>query len=476
MIFRRAPAVFALLLTFAGCDGAPQGGAVSISVVGDKSGLIASATAQGLVAFDADGQIEPALAERWIVSDDGLSLAFRLARANWSNGRPIAATDVARSLKDSFARAPTTRLGRLFNAVEDVVPMTERVVEIRLKEPRPNLLQLLAQPEFSVRHLGNGGGPYKMQSARSGILTLRPLKAPDGSDDKLTDNDWHAREIQIRNEGAALSMVHFQSGHTQAVLGGSFVDYPVARAAQINPSQMVVDPVRGLFGLAFVSQNALTADPALRQALDMAIDRSSLARALNLPGWQVRETVLPSVLDINAAPAAADWSGTTIAIRRGEASKRIRDWITYHKASPIVRVALPDGPGARLLFARLATDWRAIGLDARLVGLRDAADLRLIDEVAPSGSVNWYFTRLSCAAGLICDKDADDALNAARNAESLDARAQAYVMVDRSLATHTPFITLGNPYRWSFASPQIPGLRPTSFGVHPLSHMSATPN
>ena len=35
--------------------------------------------AQGLVRFDSRGQVEPGLAERWNVSDDGLSYIFRLA-------------------------------------------------------------------------------------------------------------------------------------------------------------------------------------------------------------------------------------------------------------------------------------------------------------------------------------------------------------------------------------------------------------
>src|SRR5687768_15234245 len=51
--------------------------------------------AQGLVRFDAHGQIEPGLAERWNVSDDGLSYIFRLASGDWPDGRQINARDVA---------------------------------------------------------------------------------------------------------------------------------------------------------------------------------------------------------------------------------------------------------------------------------------------------------------------------------------------------------------------------------------------
>ena len=55
--------------------------------------------AQGLVRFDGAGQVEPGLAERWNVSDDGLSYIFRLASGEWPDGRKIMARDVARILK-----------------------------------------------------------------------------------------------------------------------------------------------------------------------------------------------------------------------------------------------------------------------------------------------------------------------------------------------------------------------------------------
>jgi peptide/nickel transport system substrate-binding protein len=444
-----------------------------MSVVGDKNAIIGPATSQGLVAFDADGQIEPALAERWIVSDDGLSLAFRLTRTTWSNGRPVLAIDVARSLKESFALAANGRLGHVFNAVEDVVPMTERVVEIKLKVPRPNMLQLLAQPEFSVRHNGYGSGPFQIQKPPYGAITLRPVRAPDGSDENVTDDEMRAREIRVRGESAALGVTRYLRGQSQAMLGGSFVDYPLARSAQLRPSQMVIDPVRGLFGLAFVSRHQLIGEVEGRQALAMAIDRAALAQTLGLPNWQTREFLLPAQMDSAAPPASPDWAGQPIADRRAEAQRRIIN-LTRGGARPgPIRIALPAGPGAKLLFARIAADWGAIGVAVEPVDWRAPADVRLIDEVAPNGSVNWYFSRLGCGAGLMCDQASDDALQAARGAESLDLRAQAYAKADQAYAANAPFIVLGNPFRWALTSARLPGLRPSPFGVHPLIHIRA---
>src|SRR3546814_14111024 len=58
--------------------------------------LMSVAPGQGLVAFDAQGEIEPALAERWIVEDEGKSYIFRLRKATWPDGEEITAEQVAR--------------------------------------------------------------------------------------------------------------------------------------------------------------------------------------------------------------------------------------------------------------------------------------------------------------------------------------------------------------------------------------------
>src|SRR4030095_5330571 len=60
--------------------------------------LLRSNMAQGLVRFDERGQVVPGLAERWNVSDDGLSYIFRLQTGDWPNGRKIRADVVARIL------------------------------------------------------------------------------------------------------------------------------------------------------------------------------------------------------------------------------------------------------------------------------------------------------------------------------------------------------------------------------------------
>ena len=92
-------ALIAAIALTGGCGGADRG-PIRISAIGSPphllnpnlrpldppAAMLAEASAQGLVRFDAAGEIEPALAQSWIVSDDGLRYTFRLRRAAWVDG------------------------------------------------------------------------------------------------------------------------------------------------------------------------------------------------------------------------------------------------------------------------------------------------------------------------------------------------------------------------------------------------------
>jgi peptide/nickel transport system substrate-binding protein len=170
-----------------------------------------------------------------------------------------------------------------------------------------------------------------------------------------------------------------------------------------------------------------------------------------------------------------------------------------------VRVAMPDGPGHRIVFAHLRRDWRLIGIEAERVAAGAPADLRVIDAVSPARLVfahlrrdwaaigviavaapadgpadlafvdrvapiqsgAWYLRRFMCAANPVCDADADTALDAARTAPDAAARRAALANADRILAGLTPYIALGRPLRWSLATQRLNGFRPSIFGRHP---------
>jgi oligopeptide transport system substrate-binding protein len=487
--------LLACALLLAGC-GEEARGPVRVSAIGGAprlinpnlepldppSAFLVEGVAQGLVRFDAAGEIEPALAQSWIVSDDGLRYTFRIRRATWAlDGSPVTAQQVAARLRAAFSRASRNPFKPVLGAVESVTPMTDFVLEIALRGPRPNFLQLLAHPELAILQNDGGTGPYRLARAEPAGLRLSYLRTEEESEDSAA----RIPDLLLRGEGATTAVARFAAGETDLVLGGTAGDLPFARNADLPASRLVFDPVGGLFGLAFASHEGRLADATLRRALSMAIDRDALAAAIGAPRAAGRlSLVAPNVQEL-PSPAMPDWTTMPLADRQAAAARLIAGLgagpnagadagsatganPAPNAAAPLhLRVAMPDAPGDTLLFAYLRRDWRAIGVEAERVPAGAPADLLLIDQVAPTNIASWYLRHFTCDASAICDTEADKALDAARAAPNATERQTQLAAADRILTGLVPFIPLTAPVRWSLVSPRLTGFRPNPFARHP---------
>jgi oligopeptide transport system substrate-binding protein len=467
--------------TAAGCSG-EQNGPVAVSVIGDRedlaqplrhilsppSKLIMESTAQGLVSFDSAGDIMPALAERWIVEDGGLSYIFRIRRAQWSDGVDVSAKEVARLLDQRIrANAETDPHGDL-QAVDQIVPMTGEVIEIRLSAPRPYLLQILSQPQMGIIRVGEGTGPYRAE-ARRHALFLTPVDAPGDPDPAETP----ARDMRVlRAERASRAITRFQRGLAGLVLGGRYSDMPLLAVANVDNDAVHIDPAKGLFGLSVTGRGKFLDDAGVRAALDMAIQRERIPSVLSLGRWAFTDQLLPDQLDLPAAPPAPGWEGRSMEDRRAMAAASISRWRAGNGAVPVLRVAMPAGSGTNRLFAAIAADWARIGVRARLVPLDDPeADLSLVDDVAAYDSAIWYLGRISCARGVHCDESAEALLESAALATDPGLRAGTLAEAAKRVAAHGGYIALGAPVRWSLVSRRLSGFTPSPRARHPLNQL-----
>ncbi|HEX8527696.1 ABC transporter substrate-binding protein, partial [Allosphingosinicella sp.] len=142
----------------------PESGPVTVAAIGTApvlvnpnlqpldppSAILIEGVAQGLVRFNSEGEIEPALAQSWIVSDDGLRYTFRIRRTQWSNGGRVTAQQVVARLRAAVSPASRNPLKPILGLIAEMEPMTDEVLEIALRAPRPHFLELLAQPEAAI--------------------------------------------------------------------------------------------------------------------------------------------------------------------------------------------------------------------------------------------------------------------------------------------------------------------------------------
>jgi oligopeptide transport system substrate-binding protein len=473
-------------LLIVSCSDDKTSGPLTVSIIGSRQQVVQSlthgrtaagrhilgATAQGLVSLDAEGGVVPALAQRWIVVDQGLGYIFRLRRAYWADNSRIDAREVARLVNARISAAAQAEPYSNMASVISVVAMTTDVIEIRLRVARPNFLSLLAQPNFAVALRSGGTGPLRKEIAQGGVLLTPARRRNAVNDNDIIDPENNSR--LIRGERASLAISRFALGQSDLVLGGTIGDLPVTQAAKADANALRLDPARGLFGLAVMEPTQFLSNDQVREALSMAIDRKGLIDLFQGAGWSKADTIAFPLVRPALGFTSPKWTMKSLEARKIDAREIIRNWKASngsHAAS--VRMSMPKGPGYDLIYHFLAHEFAEIGVTTKLV--EREGDLILIDEVAPIDSAFWYLGRISCARGLICDDTAEALLRKASITENPAERNALLEQAAQGAIMANGYIALATPVRWSLVGPRVNGYKASPRSFHPLNRISTTP-
>lgn len=457
--------------------------------------LVRAATVEGLVAFDAAGRVVPALADRWIVTDDGQSYIFRLREGNWANGDPLTADSARRAIRAALKRLGDTALALDLGGIEEVRTMAGRVIEIRLSRPMPYLLQLLAQPELGLIHDGQGAGPMRI-ARMDKVAQLTPIEPSRLGLPAVAKWSERTRQVRLHTLPGPDAIAAFNEGQVDLVLGGRIQDFTLTRSVGILRGTIQLDPVIGLFGLQVMSDRGFLAEAANREALAMAIDRPALIAPFGVGGWSPTSRVITPSLDGDLGTIGERWSGQALEERRRLAAARVRAWradarqdrvdatasatasagATGGPVAVAVKVWLPEGKGSQLLFDRLLADFGTIGVRLEKASSVKDADLALVDDVASYPRATWFLHRLSCRAGRgLCSEEADARVaEASRNASPAE-RAALLTEAEAELTAANVFIPFGTPIRWSLVRGSVDGFATNAWGWHPLMPLSWLP-
>jgi ABC-type oligopeptide transport system substrate-binding subunit len=473
------------LILVAGCK-PRHDEAIKVVVIGDPGSafaqsqrlplaaqLVRGATADGLVALDAEGHVIPALADRWIVTDDGLSYIFRLRATAW--GLPAGGTaatsvgDIARTaLRAAIAERRGTPLGLDLGGIEEIRVTAGRVLEIRLSHPMPWFLQLLAQPELALLRHGRGTGPLSL--TRTGDVALLTPVPPEKRGLPAVEG-WSkgVRSVALTATDGPGALAAFAGGKVDLVLGGTFADLPRVSRLAFGKGRPRIDPVIGLFGLIVTNDQGVLALPQNREAIARAIDRDALAAALPVTGWLTTTRIVAPGAEGGAGLVDERWQGQTIAERQAAAARTILAWKKSSHATASLRIALPQGLGADALFDRLVHDLAAISIAATRVEANAPADLRLLDAVARYPRPLWFLNQLACAADRgLCSEAADALVERALAEPDPVAATDQVAQAEATLTQANVFLPLGQPVRWSLNSLEAGNFAPNRWALHPL--------
>lgn len=170
---------------------------------------------EGLVKLDVNGNIVPAIAEKWEISSDGITYTFHLREnAKWNDGSDINAENfvtffseiLSKSMENDFAYQLSSIYGvdeyRVKNtSFKDVAinAMDRKVLQIRLNHQNPELLKILSQPVFSLRGNIDALKDWKKRYGEikfSGPYMIKEIKDKDRIIIKKNINYWNSESVK----------------------------------------------------------------------------------------------------------------------------------------------------------------------------------------------------------------------------------------------------------------------------------------
>ncbi|WP_306004658.1 ABC transporter substrate-binding protein [Aquicoccus porphyridii] len=244
-------------------------------------GIITHNVLESLTVANESGEVLPALAESWTISDDGLTYRFNLRQGvTYHDGTAFDAEDVKFSFDRAMADDSENPTKGIFDPVESVTVIDPHTVEMVLKNPDAFFLFNIARGDASIvapesvdqlKTAPIGTGAYRFDSwTRGDRLTL--AKNPDYRD--AADVAMDKVVIRFISDPAAASA---------ALLSGELDAFPGFPAPEMLP-QFEADPrftvtmgsTEGEVILAMNNAKPPFDNVEVRRAISHAIDRAAI--------------------------------------------------------------------------------------------------------------------------------------------------------------------------------------------------------
>jgi peptide/nickel transport system substrate-binding protein len=395
IVARATASAVAVLLLGACTSGVPGAGGDPVAGAGDGGRLVMALTQEpGSMSrlFDeqsaadlsmlvveplllplADGSYEPLLAERvptvenGDVSADGLRVVYRLREGiTWSDGDAFDAQDLAFTVDVVKDPANATVAGPEYGPVEDVVVVDDRTVEVVMSEPnrlyRDLFQDVLPSHRFESTQMGPSDALVELPLG-TGPFVFTEWRRGDGLELERNPAYWRDPEKPYL-EGISVRVVPDTVAATSSFTNGEYdtvfffvsADLPnlLRQQADGAPIEVALQETPSWVEWLWLNHSApgrpgtpnpVLADPAVREAVDLALDRQG---------------IIDTVLEGQGTPVGsylyAGWAATEIApterdVARAAAVLDAAGWVAGPDG-----VRVKDGTRAALSFMTVAGD------------------------------------------------------------------------------------------------------------------------
>lgn len=239
-----------------------------------------------LIRPDKSGtELEAGLAESWTVSEDGLTLTFKLRDAKFSDGTAVTAEDVQYSIERAGSEA--SGWGRFFNPITSFEIINDREIVMTLDEPFTpafNNLALFAAAILPKEQLEEKGDAFFDAPVGSGPFMLKDWTR--GASITLEKNPHYWQEGKPGVDDAVLEVVTEPSARAIKLEAGEVdvaLDPPLNQLEELDAKEGINTGAVIPYRADFVQLNT-TREPfdneLVRQALNHAVDKDGLVQGV----------------------------------------------------------------------------------------------------------------------------------------------------------------------------------------------------
>lgn len=427
-----------------------------------------------LVSFDTTGKIIPWLAEKWVVSADQLTYTFTLRSGlQFSDGTPVTARDAKFSLdRHRKVEGPLP----LEAPIASIVASDDHTLTITLKSPYTPFLSELSGFSNGIFPADFGGRSEKDFFAKpvgTGPWTVNSWD-PSG-DTTFTANPHYWQAGKPYASTLVYKVVGDDTQRIQQLEAGQLSgieEVAPATIAQLAANPNVAVSELGSWEVEQVFFNTLNpafADPHVRRAIALSLNRDAITQAVTFGAAQTVKTLIPptiqysadvKALDNDPAAAKAELAASkfpqgftaTLLIASGNSVRTQEAQIIQEAVKPLGITLKIESIELNAFRQRFF----AYKFDAMInSGQSDAPDPDglIAFQTDPKGFSKSYWTHYT-------NDRVTELAQQGRTTPDGDARAKIYAEIQQILADDVPYIPLYNTKNVVASLASVHGLTP----------------
>jgi oligopeptide transport system substrate-binding protein len=458
-------------------------------------------------------EAEPALAESWDVSEDGITVTYHLrSDGKWTNGDPVTAGDFEYSWKRTLSpelaadyayqlygiagAAEYNGCEKNCNAMADKVgvkAVDDQTLEVTLTSPQPWFIQQSAHHSFLAVHQATVEQFGDKWTEPENIVTNGPFMLEswehEQSIDLVKNPDWRgAADVALERINGRIivdgttKVQAFEAGEVDAFDGGALPPDEIARLKETPEYELY--PSLGTYYYGVNVKNI--SDVNQRRALSLAINRREIidqvAQADQLPATGMSPE---GISGFDAINPNSPWTPESADL---EQAQSLMDQV----ASPVTDITLffNDSPGHKEIATAVQAQWDQLGISTTLKQQEWAQYLEFLGP-PPNSAVDvyrlgWIYDFPDAINGLelwtcdsgnnntnYCDQAFDDTVAEAKATEDTAAREELYGQLEDMLFGEDGAMPILPIYWYTYPNLEKESIKETFF-ISPLDQIDFT--